>query len=83
MDALIDLDEEKGKLEKEIVRLENEIKRCSGMLKKPGFVNKAPEAKVNTEKKLASYTEKLEMTKTQLDNILKKLDRKRKRPELL
>ena len=33
MDALIDLDEEKGKLEKEIVRLENEIKRCSGMLK--------------------------------------------------
>ena len=35
---------------------------------------KAPEAKVNAEKeKLASYTEKLEMTKTQLDNILKKL----------
>lgn len=65
MDALIDLDEEKGKLEKEIVRLENEIKRCSGMLKNTGFVNKAPEAKVNAEKeKLASYTEKLEMTKT-------------------
>ena len=64
MDALIDLDEEKGKLEKEIVRLENEIKRCSGMLKNTGFVNKAPEAKVGAEKKLASYTEKLEMTKT-------------------
>ena len=44
------------------------------MLKNPGFVNKAPEAKVNAEKeKLASYTEKLEMTKTQLDNNLKKL----------
>ena len=70
MDALIDLEEEKGKLEKEIARLENEIKRCSGMLKNPGFVNKAPEAKVNAEK-LASYTEKLKMTKTQLDNILK------------
>ena len=40
MDALIDLEEEKGKLEKEIARLENEIKRCSGMLKNPGFVNK-------------------------------------------
>lgn len=39
MDALIDLEEEKGKLEKEIARLENEIKRCSGMLKNPGFVN--------------------------------------------
>ena len=51
MDALIDLEEEKGKLEKEIARLENEIKRCSGMLKNPDFVNKAPEAKVNAEKK--------------------------------
>ena len=50
MDALIDLEEEKGKLEKEIARLENKIKRCSGMLKNPGFVNKAPEAKVNAEK---------------------------------
>ena len=74
MDALIDLEEEKGKLEKEIARLENKIKRYLGMLKNLGFVNKAPEAKVNAEKeKLASYTEKLEMTKTQLDNILKKL----------
>ena len=74
MDVLIDLEEEKGKLEKEIARLENKIKRCLGMLKNLGFVNKAPEAKVNAEKeKLASYTEKLEMTKTQLDNILKKL----------
>ena len=45
MDALIDLEEEKGKLEKEIARLENEIKRCSGMLKNPGFVNKAQKLK--------------------------------------
>ena len=67
MDVLIDLEEEKGKLEKE-------IKQCLGMLKNPGFVNKDPEAKVYAEKeKLVSYTEKLEMTKTQLDNILKKL----------
>ena len=48
MNVLIDLEEEKGKLEKEIARLENEIKRCSGMLKNPGFVNKAPEAKALT-----------------------------------
>ena len=74
MDVLIDLEEEKGKLEKVIARLESKIKRCLGMFKNPGFVNKAPEAKVNAEKeKLASYTEKLEMTKTQLDNNLKKL----------
>ncbi len=44
------------------------------MLKYPGFINKAPGTKVNAEKeKAASYTEKLEMTKTQSDNILKKL----------
>ena len=71
MDALIDLEEEKGKLEKEIARLENEIKRCSGMLKNPGFVNKAPEAKVNAEKK--TTRRKSTKKKTQLDNILKKL----------
>ena len=48
MDTLIDLEEEKGKLEKE-------IKQCSGMLKNLGFVNKATEDKVNAEKeKLAS-----------------------------
>lgn len=58
MDALIDLEEEKGKLEKEIARLENEIKRCSGMLKNPGFVNKAPEAKVNAEKEKLALTQK-------------------------
>lgn len=74
MDALIDLEEEKGKLEKELHAQKTKSNVDSGMLKNPGFVNKAPEAKVNAEKeKLASYTEKLEMTKTQLDNILKKL----------
>lgn len=51
MDALIDLEEEKGKLEKEIARLENEIKRCLGMLKNPGFVNKEPAAKIMQKKK--------------------------------
>ena len=53
---------------------EKEIKRASGMLSNPNFVSKAPEAKVKQEKeKLASYQEKLEMTKTQLNEILKKI----------
>ena len=44
------------------------------MLSNPGFVNKAPEAKVIAEKeKLASYSEKLEMTKKQYEDIVKKL----------
>ena len=53
---------------------EKEIKRASGMLSNPNFVSKAPEAKVKQEKeKLASYQEKLEMTKAQLNEILKKI----------
>lgn len=44
------------------------------MLSNPNFVSKAPEAKVKQEKeKLASYQEKLEMTKAQLNEILKKI----------
>ena len=74
MDDLVDLEAEKEKLTKEIEHLEKEIKRASGMLSNPNFVSKAPEAKVKQEKeKLASYQEKLEMTKTQLNEILKKI----------
>ena len=51
MDALIVLEEEKGKLEKEIARLENKIKRFLGMLKNPSFVNKKPAAKIMQKKK--------------------------------
>ena len=74
MDKLIDLNEEKEKLEKEILRLEKEIKRASGMLANPKFVQKAPQAKVDEEKaKLASYQEKLELAKSQLTDIIAKL----------
>ena len=74
MDDLVDLEAEKEKLTKEIEHLEKEIKRASGMLSNPNFVSKAPEAKVKQEKeKLASYQEKFEMTKAQLNEILKKI----------
>ena len=75
MDALIDVQEEKEKLEKEIVRLEKEIKRGEGMLSNPRFVEKAPEKKVNEEKaKLQNYKDQLELTKAQFDKILAKLN---------
>ena len=46
----------------------NEIKRCESMLANPGFVAKAPEAKVNAEKeKLATYKAKLE----EIEKLLK------------
>ena len=41
-------------------KIESEIERASKMLSNPGFVNKAPEAKINEEKaKLAKYQEML------------------------
>ncbi len=73
MGDLIDFEKEKAKLEKEIERLEKEIKRSNGMLNNPGFVSKAPAAKVQQEKdKLASYQEQLDLAKKQYDELLNK-----------
>ena len=43
-------------LSRRIARLEKELERSHKMLGNPGFVNKAPAAKINAEKeKLAAY----------------------------
>lgn len=74
MGDLVDYNEEKEKLEKEIDRLQKEIERASGMLNNPNFVSKAPQVKVDQEKaKLASYEDQLHMTQTNLEDILKKI----------
>lgn len=74
MGDLVDYNEEKEKLEKEIDRLQKEIKRASGMLNNPNFVSKAPQAKVDQEKaKLVSYEDQLHMTQANLEEILKKI----------
>ena len=53
---LCDPIEEMKKLESEKARLEKELERSHKMLGNPGFVNKAPAAKINAEKeKLAAY----------------------------
>ena len=60
LEDLVDMEEEKKRLEEEKKRLESEVARCEKMLSNPGFVNKAPEAKINEEKaKLAKYQEML------------------------
>ena len=59
--GLIDLEEEKKRVEQERKRLQSEIERCEKMLSNPGFMNKAPQAKIDEEKeKLAKYKEMLE-----------------------
>ena len=61
LEGLVDLEEERKRLEEEKVRLESEVSRCEKMLSNPGFINKAPEAKINEEKeKLAKYKQMLE-----------------------
>ena len=61
LEGLVDLEEERKRLEEEKTRLEQEVSRCEKMLSNPGFINKAPEAKINEEKeKLAKYKQMLE-----------------------
>ena len=69
-EELVDLAEEKAKLEAEKTRLEAEVARSTKMLSNPGFVNKAPEAKVQEEKeKMQKYKEMLEDTIKRLEQI--------------
>ena len=68
--GLIDIEEEKNRLQSEVKRLEGEVARGEKMLSNPGFVNKAPEAKVNEEKeKLAKYKEMLDLAKERLEKL--------------
>ena len=67
---LIDIEEERARLQAEVTRLEAEVARGEKMLSNPGFVNKAPEAKVNEEKeKLTKYREMLELARERLDKM--------------
>ena len=60
-EELVDLEAEKQRLQGEREKLLSEVARGEKMLSNPGFVNKAPEAKINEEKaKLAKYKEMLE-----------------------
>ena len=65
--GLINIEEERKRLEEERKRLEAEVTRCEKMLSNPGFVNKAPEAKVIEERaKLEKYKDMLEKVKERL-----------------
>ena len=60
LEGLIDLEEERKRLQEEKEKLESEVSRCEKMLSNPGFVNKAPQAKIEEEKaKLEKYREML------------------------
>ena len=67
---LVDINEEIERLEKEKEKLEAEVERGEKMLSNPGFVNKAPEAKVKAEQeKLANYKEMLEKVEERIKSM--------------
>ena len=60
LEGLIDLEEERKRLQEEKKRLEGEVARCEKMLSNPGFINKAPQSKIDEEKaKLEKYRDML------------------------
>ena len=67
---LVDLKAEKERLENEKFRLEKEVERGEKMLSNLGFINKAPESKVQEEKqKLAKYKELLSAVEERLASM--------------
>jgi valyl-tRNA synthetase len=71
-DELVDISEEIERLKGEKKRLEAEVQRGEKMLSNPGFINKAPEKKVNEEKeKLNNYKQMLATVKERLQKIEK------------
>ena len=69
-EELVDLEAEKQRLQGEREKVLSEVARGEKMLSNPGFVNKAPEAKINEEKaKLAKYKEMLEKVEERLKSL--------------
>ena len=71
-EELVDIKEELDRLNKEKEKLENEVQRATKMLSNPGFISKAPEAKIKEEQdKLAKYEEMLKTTIEQIEKMEK------------
>ena len=67
LEDLVDMEEERKRLEEEKTKLEAEVARCEKMLSNPGFINKAPEKKIQEEKdKLVKYKDMLEKVEERL-----------------
>ena len=67
---LVNIEEEKKRLQEEKEKLEAEVARGEKMLSNPGFISKAPAAKVNEEKeKLEKYKEMLKATMERLETM--------------
>ncbi len=69
-EELVDLEAEKERLSNEVIKLQAEVERANKMLSNPGFVSKAPEAKIAQEReKLTKYEEMLKATQERLESL--------------
>ena len=67
---LVDLEQEKKRLAKELANLENEIARSEAKLNNPGFVGKAPAALVENERaKLENNRKMVETLKKRIEEL--------------
>jgi valyl-tRNA synthetase len=64
--SLVDLDEERARIDKEIERVKGEVIRAEGKLSNEKFVSRAPEAVVNEERR------KLEAAKEMLNRLIER-----------
>ena len=64
--SLVDLDEERARIDKEIERMKGEVARAQGKLSNEKFVSKAPEAVVNEERR------KLEAAQEMLNRLIER-----------
>ena len=70
LEGLINIEEEKNRLSKELADLDFEIKRLEGKLGNEKFISKAPkEVVVGEKEKLDMYKEKYSIVKIRLDEI--------------
>ncbi len=67
---LVDIEAERERLSKEKEKLEAEVLRAEKIISNPGFINKAPESKIQEEKdKLEKYKEMLKNTVERLEGM--------------
>lgn len=74
LEELVDFETEIKRLRREKKKLEAEVARVDNMLANPGFVNKAPEKKINEEKeKKKKYEDMLEKVTKRLSSLKEQL----------
>ena len=67
---LVDIEQEKARLEQEKTKTISEIQRAEKMLSNPGFTSKAPQTKIDEEKaKLEKYKSMLEEIEGRIQNM--------------